>query len=49
MNKMLELLKSYFESRDDVVFAFLFGSGARGKIRREGDIDIAVYFCLRGI
>jgi len=42
--KMLEILKDYFEERNDVAFAFLFGSAARGKIRREGDIDIAVYF-----
>ncbi len=24
MNRMIELLKSYFENRDDVVFAFLY-------------------------
>lgn len=41
---MLELLKDYFEGRKDIAFAFLFGSAARGKIRREGDVDIAVYF-----
>jgi len=42
--KRLELLKDYFEERKDIAFAFLFGSAARGKIRREGDVDIAVYF-----
>ena len=42
--KMLEILKDYFEGRKDIAFAFLFSSAARGKIRREGDIDIAVYF-----
>ena len=42
--KMLELLKDYFGGRMDVSFAFLFGSATRGKIRREGDVDIAVYF-----
>lgn len=41
---MMELLKDYFDKREDIVFAFLFGSAARGKIRKEGDIDIAVYF-----
>ena len=41
---MLEQLKDYFEERKDIAFAFLFGSAARGKIRREGDVDIAVYF-----
>jgi len=43
-HKMLELLKGYFSRRKDIVFAFLFGSAAKGKIRREGDVDIAVYF-----
>ena len=42
--KMLESLKTYFEGRQDIAFAFLFGSAARGRVRREGDIDIAVYF-----
>ena len=42
--KMLKVLKDYFEGRKDIAFAFLFGSAARGKIREEGDIDIAVYF-----
>jgi len=45
MNKILETLEDYFKSRSDISFAFLFGSAARGKIRQEGDIDIAVYFC----
>jgi predicted nucleotidyltransferase len=44
MNKILETLQEYFKSRSDISFAFLFGSAARGKIRPEGDIDIAVYF-----
>ena len=42
--KIIELLKDYFGEREDIVFAFLFGSAARGKVRREGDIDIAIYF-----
>jgi len=41
---MLELLKDYFKGRMDIAFAFLFGSATRGKIRKEGDVDIAVYF-----
>ena len=40
----LRTLKEYFERRDDIAFAFLFGSGAKGRVRKEGDIDIAVYF-----
>jgi predicted nucleotidyltransferase len=42
--RILEALKTYFEGRDDIAFAFLFGSAARGRVRREGDVDIAVYF-----
>jgi predicted nucleotidyltransferase len=41
---MLDVLKKYFEERDDVAFAFLFGSSVRGRIRKEGDVDIGVYF-----
>lgn len=41
---MLNKLKEYFEKRDDIAFAYLFGSAANGKIRKEGDIDIAIYF-----
>jgi len=41
---VLQSLKNYFEGRDDIAFAFLFGSAARGRVRREGDVDIAVYF-----
>ena len=42
--KLLQSLKNYFERRDDISFAFLFGSAARGRVRREGDVDIALYF-----
>jgi predicted nucleotidyltransferase len=41
---VLDILKNYFEGRKDVAFAFLFGSATRGKIRKEGDIDVGVYF-----
>jgi len=43
-HKTLDLLKDYFDGRKDIVFAFLFGSAAKGKVRREGDVDIAIYF-----
>ncbi|MBI4972445.1 MAG: nucleotidyltransferase domain-containing protein [Candidatus Omnitrophica bacterium] len=38
------ILKDYFKDKDEVVFVFLFGSAVKGNIRKEGDIDIAVYF-----
>ena len=43
-NMLLKTLNAYFEKRDDVAFAFLFGSAITGRVRKEGDIDIAVYF-----
>lgn len=42
--KLIEILGDYFRKREDIAFAFLFGSAAHGKVRDEGDIDIAVYF-----
>lgn len=42
--KIMKLVKDYFEEREDIAFAFLFGSAARGKTRKEGDIDIGIYF-----
>jgi len=40
----IEQLKRYFEHRDDVVMAFLFGSQAAGRPRQASDWDIGVYF-----
>lgn len=41
---IIGLLKPYFENRDDVAMAFLFGSWATGRYCGESDVDIAVYF-----
>jgi predicted nucleotidyltransferase len=41
---MVDKLKEYFKTRDDVAFAFLFGSYAKGIANRLSDVDIAVYF-----
>jgi len=46
-NNQLERLKEYFKSRDDVAFAFLYGSQAKGNATRLSDFDIAVYFYPR--
>lgn len=43
-NKRLAKLKGYFEDRDDVAMAFLFGSWSKGRACEESDVDIAVYF-----
>jgi len=37
-------MKEYFSGRNDIAFAFLFGSWARGTVHKHSDIDIAVYF-----
>lgn len=37
-------LKRYFQKRDDVALAFVFGSRADGRARAISDWDIAVYF-----
>jgi len=39
----INILKQYFNKRDDIVFAFLFGSQAEEKARDESDWDIAIY------
>ncbi len=41
---MIEDLKNYFSKRQDVAFAFLFGSQASGWATSLSDVDIAVYF-----
>ncbi|MBI2097687.1 MAG: nucleotidyltransferase domain-containing protein [Candidatus Vogelbacteria bacterium] len=44
MNKeILEKLKAYFASRDEIVMAFLFGSRSKGNARASSDWDIGVY------
>ena len=43
-DKILKLLQNYFEKREDIIMAFLFGSWASSKVCRESDVDIAVYF-----
>lgn len=40
----LRTLKKYFERREDIAFTFRFGSGSKGRVRKEGDVDLAVYF-----
>lgn len=43
-NDIVLILKKYFEDRNDVAMAFLFGSWARGTMGLESDVDIAVFF-----
>ncbi|NLG83051.1 MAG: nucleotidyltransferase domain-containing protein [Firmicutes bacterium] len=37
-------LVEYFASRNDIAFAFLFGSQAKDKATGRSDVDVAVYF-----
>lgn len=43
-NALVAELTDYFETRDDVVMAFLFGSRAKETQTDESDVDVAVYF-----
>jgi uncharacterized protein len=43
----LQALQSYFEAREEVSFAFLYGSYAKGYATKRSDVDIAVYFYPR--
>lgn len=45
--EIIKTLKDYFEKRDDVLMAFLFGSYAKAITHRESDVDIAVYFTTK--
>lgn len=44
MDKELLLLKNFFESRTDILLAFLFGSRSKGTYKESSDWDVAVYF-----
>ena len=41
---IIKKLKEYFDKREEVAFAFLFDSEAKGIATKISDIDIAVYF-----
>ncbi|MCD6244407.1 MAG: nucleotidyltransferase domain-containing protein [Candidatus Korarchaeota archaeon] len=40
---IIDRIKKVLEHRDEVVFAYLFGSVAKGEAGKLSDIDIAVY------
>jgi len=41
-NKIIKKLKEYFKDKEDIEFAYLFGSIATGEISKFSDVDIAV-------
>ena len=44
INDMAVKIKQSLSTSDDIAFAFLFGSSARGEATALSDVDIAVYF-----
>ncbi|MEW6536904.1 MAG: HepT-like ribonuclease domain-containing protein [Candidatus Auribacterota bacterium] len=44
LNEKIPLLKKYFEDRQSIVMAYIFGSYAKDRNMSESDMDIAVYF-----
>lgn len=43
-DEIISKLSVYFSHRNDIAFAVLFGSFARGESREWSDLDVAVYF-----
>jgi predicted nucleotidyltransferase len=43
-DSLIKKLSEYFKERNDVSFAYLFGSIAKGTSHNESDIDVGVYF-----
>ncbi|MBC7190537.1 nucleotidyltransferase domain-containing protein, partial [Candidatus Aerophobetes bacterium] len=41
--KLLEKLRKYFEKKENVILAFVFGSWVKGTFGEDSDIDIGVY------
>ncbi len=44
---LMNKIREYLENREDVAFAFLYGSYSKGNATRLSDVDIAVYFYPR--
>ncbi|WAM33053.1 type VII toxin-antitoxin system MntA family adenylyltransferase antitoxin [Caldicellulosiruptor morganii] len=42
-DEIVKILREYFEKDDKVIFAYLFGSYARGNANKSSDIDVAAY------
>ncbi len=48
IEEKLPLLKNYFEKREDVLMAYLFGSYEKKTAGSESDLDIGIYYKPRG-
>ncbi|MEI8174715.1 MAG: HepT-like ribonuclease domain-containing protein [bacterium] len=42
--ELVKKLNNYFQNREDVSFAYLFGSVVSGNTHSESDVDIGIYF-----
>ena len=49
MRKEATLLENYFQRRQEIVLAFLFGSFSKEREIKESDIDIAIYIRENGV
>lgn len=47
--EIIQQLKEYFEQRDDIVMAFVFGSQAKGYARARSDWDVGIYFSPQSV
>ena len=43
MKDSIKLLKQFFEKKDNIILAFLFGSRAKERAIKESDYDIAIW------
>lgn len=43
LDEILKSLKNFLEKDLNILFALVFGSAAEGKLKKNSDIDIAVY------
>ena len=43
LNEVFKKLKEFLEKDPNIVFAIVFGSAVRGKLRKDSDIDVAIY------
>ena len=43
-NGEIKRLRQYLQNRSDVSFAMVFGSFAKGKERKDSDLDVAIFF-----
>ncbi len=44
MEDFLNRIKNLFETKDDVILAFVFGSCVKGSLTKESDVDVAILF-----